>query len=259
MKKGLISNLLGMLGATKLSKDEIGELLNDAAKTYAETQDELDRKQREEEDAKWEERNEKLNEKYMFDFKPKWTGYTSNPKDEDGNEIKKIAVKPIDVVEELGNLPNPFSMENLDDKIEMMRDKEELIQQHYAKKEVTGLRQRLENRKKYDEFKDFFGEFQTTNHEKIDQLLNKYELVMKESDIFIPDFPKEAIDKMKEYDAKCEELCGMKPKYYVIAEDKDFKKAYEKRDPILLAQSPFGFYYDILGAWDKEMLILGEL
>ena len=38
-----------------------------------------------------------------------------------------------------------------------------------------------------------------------------------------------------------------------------FRKAYEKRDPILLAQSPFGFYWQILGAWDKEMLLLGEL
>jgi len=33
----------------------------------------------------------------------------------------------------------------------------------------------------------------------------------------------------------------------------------EKRDPILLAQSPFGFYYNILGAWEKEMVYLPEL
>jgi hypothetical protein len=47
--------------------------------------------------------------------------------------------------------------------------------------------------------------------------------------------------------------------FYVIAEAEDFEKADDKRDPILLVQSPFGFYYQILGAWDKEMLILHEL
>lgn len=249
-----------MLGATKLSKEEIGELLNDAAKTYAETQDELDRKQREEEDEKWKERNEKMKQTYLFDFKPMFSSQHIVPNNDDGEEpAPKVEVKPIDVVDELGDVPNPFSLANLDDKIAMMKDKEEMITQHFAKKEVTGLRERLENRKKWPEFKDFFGQFQNTTPEKIDQLLGKYKLVMKESDIFIPDFPKEATDVMKEYTEKCEELCGQKPVFYVIAEEKDFKSAYEKRDPILLAQSPFGFYYHILGAWDEEMLLLSEL
>jgi uncharacterized lipoprotein len=47
--------------------------------------------------------------------------------------------------------------------------------------------------------------------------------------------------------------------FYVIAEEKSFKSAAEKRDPILLVQSPFGFYWQILGAWDKEMILLSEL
>lgn len=55
------------------------------------------------------------------------------------------------------------------------------------------------------------------------------------------------------------ELCQLKPVFYVIAEESDFKEKDKKRDPILLAQSPFGVYYDILGAWDKEMLLLSEL
>ena len=50
-----------------------------------------------------------------------------------------------------------------------------------------------------------------------------------------------------------------KPVFYVIAEPDKFRKAYEKRDPILLVQSPFGFYWQILGAWDKEMILLSEL
>ena len=39
----------------------------------------------------------------------------------------------------------------------------------------------------------------------------------------------------------------------------EIQEKYKQRDPILLVQSPFGFYWQILGAWDKEMLILSEL
>lgn len=124
----------------------------------------------------------------------------------------------------------------------------------------------LENRKKYlnldstgQSFKDFFSKFDITNKEKIDQLLGKYELCMKSADIFIPEFPKEAVDVMKMFTAKVEELCGKKPNFLVIATEDSFRKNYEKRDPILLAQSPFGLYYHILGAWDEEMVLLSEL
>jgi len=88
--------------------------------------------------------------------------------------------------------------------------------------------------------------------------LDKHLLVRKAVEIFIPDFPVEAIKTMQTYTDKVMEVCGKKPIFYVIAEDDNFKKAYGKRDPILLAQSPFGFYWYILGAWDKEMLLLSE-
>jgi hypothetical protein len=64
---------------------------------------------------------------------------------------------------------------------------------------------------------------------------------------------------MKKYTNNMKKLCQKKPVFYVIAEPDKFKKAYEKRDPILLVQSPFGFYWQILGAWDKEMILLSEL
>lgn len=172
---------------------------------------------------------------------------------------KKIKVKPKDVLNELETVPTPFSLIGLDEKIEILKDKEKLIVQHYAKREVTALIERLENRKKYQENKAFFDSFANTTDEKIDVLLGKYQLAMKTSDIFIPEFPDDAIKVMKEYTEKLEEICGKKPIFYVIAEEKEFKKAYEKRDPILLVQSPFGFYWQILGAWNEEMLLLSNL
>lgn len=171
----------------------------------------------------------------------------------------KIKVKPIDVVNELERTPTNLSLANIEDKLNLLRTKSDLISQNYAKREINALIERIENRKIYPDNKQFFDSFDNTTDEKIDNLLSKYELVMKPSDIFIPEFPEEAIKIMSSYTNKCMDLFNKKPVYYVIAEEDNFRKVWDKRDPILLVQSPFGFYWQILGAWDQEMLILSEL
>jgi hypothetical protein len=221
--------------------------------------------------------NSELNDNYLFDFKNYASQYNSHggtfisvPTDpNEGNNvaggsidkqpIRKISIKPIDVLNELETIPNPFSLALIDEKIDMLRDKEKIIVQSYAKREISALLERLENRKLYHANKSFFDSFQNTTDEKIQVLLDKYELVMKASDLFVPEFPKEAIDIMKKYIKAVEKICKKKPVFYVIATSDNFKTVEKKRDPILLVQSPFGFYYQILGAWDKEMLILSEL
>ena len=137
--------------------------------------------------------------------------------------------------------------------------KEELLTQTYAKREVSAMIERLENRKKYPTVVKYFSQYQNTNQEKIDILLAKYDLVMESSQIFIPQFPDEAIKTMRSYTRAVKKLCDKKPVFYVIAESTDFKEKDKRLDPILLVESPFGFFYQILGAWDKEMLLLSEL
>jgi len=233
-----------------------------------------------------------LDDTYLFDFKNLQSGFNSsgngvfmtqmdpmvpmgmgtvsgtpgdhtsaNPSADSLTPPKRISIKPIHVLEELEKIPTPWSLINLDDKITILKEKEKLITQHYAKREVTALIERLQNRKKYTdpENKKFFDSYQNTTDEAIDKLLKKYDLVMKTSDIFVPEFPDDAVLAMKNYTDFSMKICDKKPVFYVIAEESKFRKAYEKRDPILLAQSPFGFYWQILGAWDKEMLLLHEL
>lgn len=225
-----------------------------------------------------------LNDSFLFDFKNYGSLYTkvNSPivvsgiainfdgdneggQPEDGSAPKgdrtpaKIAIKPIDVLDQLETIPTPWTLSNLQDKIDILKYKSELIVQHYAKREVDALIERLENRKKWEDHKAFFNEFQNTTDEKIDQLLEKYDLVMNTSDLFVPEFPDDAIAVMKAYTEEMQKICGKKPVFYVIAEPDKFRKAYERRDPILLVQSPFGFYWQILGAWDKEMILLSEL
>jgi hypothetical protein len=167
-----------------------------------------------------------LDETFLFDFKnyqSQYTGVTMNSfisvggsSDSDSGEgssetKKKIAVKPKDVLKELETIPTPWTLSNLDDKIEVLKYKADLITQHYSKREVQGLIERLENRKQWHKFKNFFQEFQNTTDEKIDILLEKYDLVMKTSDLFIPEFPDDAIAVMKKYTDNMQKLCKKKP------------------------------------------------
>jgi len=172
----------------------------------------------------------------------------------------KLKLKPIDVWKELETIPVPVTLENLDEKILVLKMKKEFIKQNrYAKKEVIDMVTRLENRKQYAEFKDFFEQYDCTTTDKINALVNKYELVLKTSDLFIPKFPKEAMEIMKAYKDNVKKLCKKSPIFYVIAEKKMFKDEEKRNDPILLVQSPFGIYWQILGAWDKELVLMDEL
>ena len=214
-----------------------------------------------------------LNEKFIFDFKKGWQGGWSNTDGSisvgftAGSSNSEVAeektqfkvVKPIDVLHELETVPRPVDLDDLDKKIEILNMKKDLVKQEYTKRELEALVERLENRKQYAENREFFEQFQNTDEFKIERLCNTHKLVMKESDIFIPEFPDEAILIMKEYTEQAEAITGQKTVFYVIATKEDFRDADDKRDPILLAQSPFGFFYQILGAWDEEMILLQQL
>lgn len=126
--------------------------------------------------------------------------------------------------------------------------------------EISSVILRLENRKKYEEVKEYFEPYAYTTTSKINDVLKGQDhLKLGQVAQFFADMPKEAVEAMKHYEAGCKKLCNKKPVFYIIANKKDFKKTEKRRDPILLAQSPFGHIWQILGAWDEEMILLESL
>ena len=126
--------------------------------------------------------------------------------------------------------------------------------------EISSIIVRLENRKKYGEVKDFFEEYPYTSSSKIDEVVKAHDyLKIGQIAQFLADMPKEAVEAMKQYNEHTDAICGKQAVFYIIADKKDFEKTTKRRDPILLAQSPFGHFWNIIGAWDKEMLLLENL
>lgn len=128
--------------------------------------------------------------------------------------------------------------------------------------EIASIIVRMENRLQYPKHQSFYEEFAYTTSSKISDMLKGKghdHLRLGKVEQFIADMPKEAVAVMKAYNKETKELCGKKAVFYIIADKKDFEKTEQRRDPILLAQSPFGHFWQILGAWDEEMLLLEEL
>ena len=130
----------------------------------------------------------------------------------------------------------------------------------YGRKELASMIERLENRDAYSQHKEFFDSYPYTTSERILDLLNKEKhLEGTRIEEMLPDMPIEAVTTMSAYIKVTKEICDKKPVFYLIKEKKRSQEVQRRRDPILLVQSPFGFVWQILGAWDKEIKFLDEL
>lgn len=122
------------------------------------------------------------------------------------------------------------------------------------------MRDRLGYRLQLHKHQDIVDEFPHTTTDKIRELLaNQKHLEAKQAYDTLPDLPGEAIDAMKAYTEMTKKVTGKLPVFYLISEKKKQQEVARKRDPILLVQSPFGFFWQILGAWDDEIKFLEEL
>lgn len=190
-------------------------------------------------------------------------------KDEKDINVIKVEKTPKNIYELKLLNDNNFKInidkEYVDSQIKEFKDKLNLIKivefdMSRGANEIASVIIRLENRKKYGEHESFFSEYAYTTNTKISEVIEKHSnLQLGKIEQFIADMPKEAVDIMKLYTKETEEICKKKPIFYIIADKKDFKQTNKRRDPILLAQSPFGHFWQILGAWDKEMMFLEEL
>jgi hypothetical protein len=132
----------------------------------------------------------------------------------------------------------------------------------YGRMELESIRERLLARAHLSEKEvaDVVAKYPHTTSQLVSDLLTaQRHLRCARSDSFVPDFPKDAIQAMEEYNKLSIKVTGKKTTFYVIAKHEDFEQIQKRRDPILLAESPFGHFWQVLGAWDEEMVFLGDL
>lgn len=112
----------------------------------------------------------------------------------------------------------------------------------------------LTARKKYPKFAHLFS-WPTTVESKIEMLTKQFMVRHRPIEAYTKSLPSRAITQMKLFSDLQKKIIKRKPEFTLIAPDKHFKS----KDPILLAKSPFGEYYYILCAWDKEISLVNNL
>src|SRR5258708_2684184 len=104
----------------------------------------------------------------------------------------------------------------------------------FGYQEIESIITRLENRfslvRGDVNVKDIVEKYPHTTSDLINDVLKKNtNLSFHLASDFVPDFPVEAIEAMKDYEHLCYLLCKKKPVFYVIAQQKDFEKRSEER------------------------------
>ena len=194
-------------------------------------------------------------------------GKDSKKKPQPQKEQKKLTPKGVYEAKMLNDKAFKLNTDSkyVDGQLQDFKDKLALIKSEEfdmsrGVNEIASIVARFENRKKYPSVRKQFEDYPYTTNTKISELLKAHSyLKIGQVAQFLADMPKEAVEVMKSYNKATDTLCKKQAVFYIIADKKDFQKSDKRRDPILLAQSPFGHFWQILGAWDKEMLLLEEL
>lgn len=167
--------------------------------------------------------------------------------------------KPVEVFKEIFCEQPTMNLKDLDKQIALVKKRVQVLKDHVdpnmsMQDEITALSY-LQARKKFKELGNQFA-WNITTDAQIKVLLSKYKLQMVSFQGYYKNVPHEAIMEIEKFSLVWGKIFQGKPKLHLIT-DKGGPET--KKDPILLAESPFGKWYYILGAWDREVEVVDEL
>ena len=114
----------------------------------------------------------------------------------------------------------------------------------------------LKARTKWMKYKHLFC-WKITTADKIQKLLKEYKLRHVSFSGYSRNVPMEAIDEIEQFALALDKIIpDTSPELMLIIDDGGKET---RKDPILLAKSPFGNWFYVLGAWDKEVQYIDDL
>jgi acetolactate synthase small subunit len=170
----------------------------------------------------------------------------------DEREIKK----PVEIVGEIVSEKPVMVLENIEEQIKIVSRRLKVMKrvkgQTYDEEIALGF---LNARRYYRKYEHLFRWSITTN-EMIAALCKKYKVRMVDFGSYSKNVPNEALDELEKFAVAWDKVRKDTPVLKLIV-DEGGKET--KKDPILLMSSPFGRWWYIGGAWDKEVLIVDDL
>jgi len=182
-------------------------------------------------------------------------------------KIERVAVKPIEVFNEIKKEDIEVDFKNLDEKIKVVEERLEVLAEHLSEEHLKDEYRALfylKNRKKYIKTKCNF-DWAMTNQDAMNDLCKRYKLKISALKQYYTLVPKEGIAEIKRYTKEYKKITNDLPIFQLIIKDdntqsdEDKQQRKKNRDPILVANSPFGNFFFVLGAWDDEVEVVDEI
>jgi len=173
------------------------------------------------------------------------------------NEDTRLEKKPIEVVVEIVSEIPQMDLTDLDNKIKIVAKRLKCFTRLSCSGSDEAFALRFLKSRKL--FKKYYTKFnwKITTQQKIQELVKKYKVQCVFLSGYYKSLPMEAITELERFMDAWELVCeDIQPNFQLII---DYGGKEQKKDPILLASSPFGNWYYILGAWDKEVEIVDDL
>lgn len=167
--------------------------------------------------------------------------------------------KPVAIVGEIVAKKPEIQIGGLKDQIKIVEARLKVLKKYggNTNDEEIALRY-LKARRKFDKTEKLFSTWAITTDEMIQALVKKYKVQFVSFYSYSKSLPIEATEQLEKFGDAWEKVVDddTKPDLCMIT---DYKGTEHKKDPILLAASPFGAWWHILGAWDEEVKIVDDL
>lgn len=187
-----------------------------------------------------------------------------------GKKDERIAKKPVEVFQEIILEPTEcprINFEDLEGQITLVERRRRVLREEIGMRDTPDedealiflySRQKLQKLKGQHNFT-----WPVTTREKIEKLCKTYQLSLVSFRGYYKTVPMEAIDELEKFCKEYEKFTDTEPDFKLIIDDapapEERQSQERKKDPILLASSPFGRWYHVLGAWDHHVAVVDEL
>jgi len=164
--------------------------------------------------------------------------------------------KPVELVNDIVVAKPSIMLNGLDEQIKIVKRRIKVLEKRGIRPsdEIEALTY-LKARKQYLKIGHKFRWAMTTKA-MVDKLCEKYKVKCVSFSSFYKTVPTEALDELEAFVDLYEDCRDDEPDLQLIVDDGGKE---DRKDPILLANSPFGRWLYILGAWDKEVEIVDDL
>lgn len=167
----------------------------------------------------------------------------------------RLVKKPVEVVGEILSEAPALDLTDLNKQIKVVERRMRILEeQDLSCPDEKRALAYLNARKNYAKVKHLFR-WQVTNDSLMEKMCRTYKVRVVPFSAYYKNVPMEAIDEIEKFVHACDKI-KVKPIFSLVIDDGGKET---KKDPILLAASPFGNWSYVLGAWDKEVEIVDKL